>query len=367
MEPRADLPSLTLSRSLYGFVFVALILAGLVGGLSLTTRLRGVVDDSLDEMVRIRTSAAVEMLLRSLYSDWQDLDHAAQMLGRANLSGAQALIEGMRGSGDHISWVGYANANGIVELATDGLLVGKDVSERPWFRNGLNGRVAQDVHDAVLLSQALAPNAEDPLRFIDLAIPILSQSNGTIGVLGLHIDAAWFEQMLTEISASLAIDLFLLNLDGNVSFSTTGETQEAFSPEILRAAYSGSALAARVTWPDGAQYFSSVVPDVGYKSLPNFGWRAIGRLSPEIFRPQINDLAWKIGTTLVIVALVLFGAACIYVYSFLRPLERLAEEAGHVASGKELYPLETRSTREAARLSMALALMQARQVNEDDG
>lgn len=367
MEPRADLPSLTLSRSLYGFVFVALILAGLVGGLSLTTRLRGVVDDSLDELVRIRTSAAVEMLLRSLYSDWQDLDHTAQMLGRNNLSGAQALIEGMRGSGDHISWVGYANANGIVELATDGLLVGKDVSERPWFRNGLSGRVAEDVHDAVLLSQELAPDAEEPMRFIDLAIPIVSQSNGTLGVLGLHIDAAWFEQMLNEISASLAIDLFLLNPDGNVSFSSTGETREAFNPELSRAARAGSALAARVTWPDGAQYFSSVVPEVGYKSLPNFGWRAIGRLSPETFRPQINDLAWKIGTTLVIVTLVLFGAARVYVYSFLRPLERLAEEAGHVASGKALYPLETRSTREAARLSTALALIQAARVNEDDG
>ena len=54
----------------------------------------------------------------------------------------------------------------------DGMLVGGDVSERPWFQGALKGSFLGDVHAAKLLAKLLpAPADGEPLRFIDSLHP----------------------------------------------------------------------------------------------------------------------------------------------------------------------------------------------------
>src|SRR5690606_16446328 len=71
------------------------------------------------------------------------------------------------------AWIGRVALDGQVLGASDGLLEGQSVAERPWFRRALQGPMLGDAHEAVLLAKLLpAPASGQPLRFIDIAAPV---------------------------------------------------------------------------------------------------------------------------------------------------------------------------------------------------
>ena len=57
-------------------------------------------------------------------------------------------------------WIGVADAQGVVRNATNGLLVGQSVAQRPWFQHGLQGVHVGDVHAAQLLESLLPPHRD---------------------------------------------------------------------------------------------------------------------------------------------------------------------------------------------------------------
>ncbi|MFX6804024.1 hypothetical protein ABTH20_21455, partial [Acinetobacter baumannii] len=71
----------------------------------------------------------------------------------------------------HYAWIGLANPEGIVQVATNGLLEGASVAQRPWFQEGSKGEYSADFHPAVLLAQKLPPQS-NPWRFVDLSAPV---------------------------------------------------------------------------------------------------------------------------------------------------------------------------------------------------
>jgi len=358
------IPRLTLARALYGFVVAGGILAAIGLAFFLSANSRQVVDEVLDTAVRVRTEAAGNVLARMLASDWDDLkflgDEAARS-GEARLGG---LMDGMKGDGGRISWIGLAGTDGIVRQATGDLLVGQDVSARPWFQNGLREPFAGDLHEAVLLAQLVETGEEMP-RFIDLALPVTDAAGDTTGVIGAHINFAWAAKTLAELSSTLALDLFLLDANGGVILSTADADLGAADLQILRAAASGVASGAREVWPDGHEYFSAVVPRVAYADLPNFGWRVVGRLDSGLFRAGLETVSravlWSIfGLT---AALAILSAS--FVLFFIRPIEALADTSYRIAEGEDIYPPEYRQTRETALLSAAVARLQSRRSVSD--
>lgn len=58
-------------------------------------------------------------------------------------------------SSNEYAWIGIADPKGTVIQATQGLLVGKEVNQRPWFLAALKAPYTGDVHEAVLLAQQL--------------------------------------------------------------------------------------------------------------------------------------------------------------------------------------------------------------------
>ncbi|ETX26432.1 cache domain-containing protein, partial [Roseivivax isoporae] len=267
--PRSSLPRLTLPRAAYGFVLVTMALVSLTAGLFLYSRAGDLADQALDQAVRLRTQAAAAAYARAIHEDWSDLTYLAAEAGRGDLDRVRGLMDGMRGDGTRISWIGWAGTDGVVRTASDGLLDGADVSARPWFRNGLRGGFAGDVHEAVLLA-SLLPETEtgEPPRFIDLALPVRTTEGEAAGVVAVHIDFDWATRFLSETADSLGLDLFLIGADGSVIAATTGERPTTAELQILRAARAGTATATRETWPDGNDYFATLLPQVGYDDLP---------------------------------------------------------------------------------------------------
>ena len=246
-----------------------------------------------------------------------------------------------------------------MQQASGNLLVGEDVSDRPWFRNGLRGPFARSVHDVPILAGILSPDDPDALRVIDLAMPVTNGLGEVIGVAALYIDISWAARVLREEAQRLGLELYLVSSEGDVLLTTDGSTPGPAELQILRAALPGTESAARETWPDGRSYFSSLVPQLRYEDLPNFGWRLIGRLDADTFTANV---AWLRGIALVAIfalVCVLVGLTAAFVMIFIRPLERLASEAVDIADGKDIYPPDATRTRELGMLSAALARLQA--------
>ncbi|WP_375688278.1 cache domain-containing protein [Pseudooceanicola sp. LIPI14-2-Ac024] len=360
MADRSPRGLLTLAQAAYGFVALSVLVLAVAGATLFLARSETVLDEALDSAVRKRTEAAGQDFARTLHADWADLKHLAATLDGGDIEGIGGVMAGMRGDGARISWIGYAGVDGTVLEASDGLLVGADVSQRPWFRNGLRAGFAGDVHDAVLLAKLLRPEGGEPLRFVDLALPVRDRGGELTGVLGMHIDASWAERALTEMARSLGIDLYLISQSGEVVMSTGGAAPGAGELRLLSAARSGTEAAGRAAWPDGREYFTTLVPNVAYADLPSFGWRLAGRLDAATFRPGLHTL---VGSALLAAAVALAALALLtylFVRIYIRPIGSLVDSATRLAAGEDAYPRERNSTREAADLSAALARLQAR-------
>ncbi|WP_425053659.1 HAMP domain-containing protein [Psychromarinibacter sp. S121] len=351
---------MSFATATYGFVVASVVVLGLAASAVFWSRSEAVINEALDLAVRQRTEAAGETFARLLHTDWTDLAFLARAAGGTEDGDIGDLLEGVRGDGDRISWVGYADVDGIVLDASDDLLVGADVSQRPWFRNGLRSGFAGDVHDAVLLAQKLRPEGGDPLRFIDLALPVRNADGEVQGVVGMHIDAGWAERTLTETGRMLGIDLYLINAAGEVVMTSGDAAPGAGELSLLSAARSGTETGGRETWPDGREYFTTLVPQVSYEDLPSFGWRLAGRIDAATFRPGLNTLVGSASVAIAVALVALALLSMLFVRIFVRPFTGLADAARKMAEGEDTYPPETGATREAATLSAALSRLQAR-------
>jgi hypothetical protein len=356
-------PRLTLARAVYGTVFVWMVAVGLLTAVVLYSTVSDLRDSALDIAVRVRANAAGENLARELHNDWIDLKFLSVDIPNRTSQRITGLMEGVRGNGERISWAGYADVNGKILAASNDLLVGEDLSASPWFRNGLKGAYAGDVHDAVLPSKALGSDSLTSLRLVDLAMPVINAAGQTMGVVSTQINFSWAQNFLEEQAATLGMTFFLVGADGKVVIASNGMKPTLEEVEILRLAQSGAKAATLEVWPDGNSYFSSLVPQVVYDDLPNFGWRLIGRLEREKLNLKFGMLG-ESGVFALLGSLALLGAMCIgFVRIFVRPIEELGEAAEAIADGKNIYPPDINRTRETAQLSASLARLQSSKNN----
>ncbi|MCA0919897.1 cache domain-containing protein [Pseudooceanicola nanhaiensis] len=349
-----------MGTAVYGFVVLSVLVLAVAAAALFMARSESVLDEALDSAVRKRTEAAGQDFARALHADWADLKYLSGAIDGSDLDGIGEVMAGMRGDGTRISWIGYAGVDGTVREASDGLLVGADVSERPWFRNGLRSGFAGDVHEAVLLANLLRPEGGEPLRFVDLALPVKNLEGDLTGVLGMHIDAGWAERSLAEMARSLGIDLYLISQSGEIVMSSTGTTAGVEEVMQLASARSGAEASGRAEWSDGREYFTTLVPNLSYADLPNFGWRLAGRLDAGTFQAGLHSLVGSAALAAALALAVLALLTFLFVLIFIRPIDALVDSATQLAAGEDAYPRERNSTREAAQLSAALARLQAR-------
>lgn len=359
-----DLPSTSLRSYVYALVIGILLIAATIFAAFVALKGDRVTDSTMNYATQFRTSAAAQELARSLEQDWRDLIALSEQLDGMEPEQIGHLLTGAVGDGSRISWLGYADLRGEVISANDGLLLGQNVSERPWFQNGLKGGFAGDVHDAVLLARLLATDGE-PLRFIDLAQPVTNANGDLIGVLGMHINAVWLGMHLTETANIFGMDFFLLRPDGEISSASTLDTPSGVELQILRAAQTGIRTEGREKWPDGTEYFSSLVPQVTYGSLPDFGWRMVGRLDADSLNFGVdlvqNGALQAVAIGLILICVVTF----LFVTFLIAPISRIASLAHRLSEGSQEYPANVRTTHEAALLSTALTRLQQDRVSDD--
>ena len=332
---------------------VAIILLYVV----ISDRVRQSQREALQAAVTARASGVQAMLARVLYEDWRRLKYLSSALETTNPDRIGSQLDAIVGDGNRISWAGYARVDGTVEVASAGMLKGQDVSERPWFQHGLEGPFAGDVHEAKLLANLLPRQGDEPLRFLDMAIPVVRDGE-TLDVLAMHLNFEWARQLTAEIARSLSIDAFVINRNGRVVIATDGQSHDGLDLPSVRAAATGARSSFFETWPDGQAYFAASVPDIAYADLPSFGWRLVARIPADAISSAEEGLSLSLIFYLATFGMMLFLISAIFVQSFIRPFAALARNAERVAEGREVFPYESNRTRELRMIGSALAKLQ---------
>ena len=328
----------------------------------------GYLDDlsrrTIEKEVALGTRTISIDLARSLHADWVELRHLANQIEDMPADEARSYLNGVVGAGERISWVGYATTDGTVRVASGGLLEDVDVSERPWFRAGLRGDYSGDVHQALLLQNLLGAGEGEPLRFIDLATPVMAADGRTLGVVAFHINFQWLANYLSQSATARSMDFMLLSADGTAAAASIDLPETLHSLAAIRAAMAGIRTTTLETWPDGVEYFSTVDPDVVFEDLPSFGWRLIGLIPGDANRFDDEQLLFNVLLFVLAACLVFAIAATVFVMVYINPIGRLAGIARRISLGEDVYPPEARSSREASRIASALAKIQSR-LHED--
>ncbi|UPT92276.1 hypothetical protein HAP41_0000047875 (plasmid) [Bradyrhizobium barranii subsp. apii] len=157
------------------------------------------------------------------------------------------------------------------------------------------------------------------------------------------------------------IDVLLLSRDRTVLFGPADVVNKQLSVGSSFAASRVTRAFSSERWSDGKDYFTVIVPTVGFTDLPSFGWSLLVRQNADDAMASIRELIrtfWFILGAGAVVALVLLLCAAQWL---MIPLRRLSESAEAIVVDPGSHPphQETRFE-EAARLSDALAHMQSK-------
>ncbi|WNG55879.1 HAMP domain-containing protein [Archangium gephyra] len=250
----------------------------------------------------------------------------------------RAVLEQLQRDTPEFAWVGFLDATGVVRYSTGGLLVGAQASERPAFREGTRGLYVGDAHEAVRLASLLRSPDGEPLRLLDLSVPVHAADGTLKGVMAAHITWDWGRALRRALAdtAWAGLEVRLLRRDGALlSEPPTGA--ELFRQAILPAALEPHVRAggwAVATWEDGRSYLTGIAPLRAVDSTPALGWTVLVLQPAErAFQPAVavrERLSWLglfAGLVLALVGWVLAGRVT-------RPLADISAAAERLRAGE---------------------------------
>jgi diguanylate cyclase (GGDEF)-like protein len=347
-------------------LFSLFLLSYMLGGMLTEQALRER-GDALHDTAK----GAATLFAEGLYERMREVNLLAQSNEARRIgldaSAWRAEIDRLREGRPYYAWIGVADAGGTVRSATHDMLVGADVSRRPWFVQARQGPYVGDVHQAKLLATVLpaAPNGE-PLRFIDFAAPLHGASGETLGVIGVHADWRWAQEVIAMVRSQDGRDagmlVYVFDRDRRVIHPPDGPEGRA---DLVTGASPPHAPSVQL-WGDGNRYLTTAVPVPARSTLTDLGWTVVVRqpldkaLAPVA---QAQRAVWLAGGLVAAAAMFL---TWMLAGRFSRPLVAISEAAERIEAGQPEgeIPL-SRRTSELERLSGSLDRMTRRLVTRE--
>lgn len=268
-------------------------------------------------------------------------------------------LEHLQTSFPDYAWIGFAGLNGEVIAATNGMLVGASVAQRPWFQSGLRGPFIGDVHEAALLANLLRPKpSREPFRFVDVAYPVRDVGGKVIGVLGAHLSWDWAEEVRRAVlnvnEHFTAAEVMVLDAAGKVLLGPhTGEVLlDTTQLAQIRARSHGYGL----QLPPRPEYWlNGYAVSSGYSDYPGLGWITIARQPMKIANKPVRDL---VNTILLAGGILSLLGGCVAWWlagRLTRPIRLITEEADRIGRSADAQTLPRfGGAREVVKLSRAL-------------
>ena len=274
----------------------------------------------------LRANASVVDVLARREALWSD------GLGSAEV---RRTLETLYATQRNAAWVGVADISGNVLAATDGLLLGASVAERPWFQNARNGLFVGDLHAAKLLEPLLPRSSSgEPLRFLDYAAPI-RRDGRTIGVLGIHVSWDWAADVIGTVLPAAAradgVEVFIFDRNGDVIFAPGGRSQQLVREGLRLPAVQNEASV--LPWHDGNAFLTAAVRLPSGDPASDLGWTVVAREPAQRAFAAVDEATRKaalIGLLIAMTGALLAGFAA---HRFGADVRRMARAVRDVEAG----------------------------------
>lgn len=280
-----------------------------------------------------------------------------------NVENIQQMLDQLKSHFPSFSWIGYTDIKGKVLAATDGILLGKDLSERPVFKEGIQGKFIGDVHDAVLLAKLLPNPTGEPLQFVDVSLPIKNSQQQTIGVLAAHMSWAWAKEVQQSVLlpskwAGQNVDMLIVSKkDQTVLLGPREMVGKPLPLKSIAKAQLQKDGWELEKWPDGNTYLTGYAYGDGYLDYPGLGWTVIVRQPESTALASVSELM-HFNIWITVVAAVVFALIGWWLAQRISlPIRELTHTADRLACGEEVDIPSRKSFSDIEMLSSSLQTM----------
>ena len=291
--------------------------------------------------------------------DLRVLSQLDQISGARHPTEVRRIFNELQQAFPHYAWIGLAETDGTVFAASQGMLEGKNVGGRDWFRQGSKAPFTGDYHPAVLLQNKL-PDVGEPWRFVDLALPARRSDGSIRGVLGVHLSWSWARelgaQLLGPTKNDFAAEVLIVRSDSQVLLGPKNLLEKPLRVDSVRLALQGKSGATLEDWPDGQRYFTGYVRQRLDQAGPTLGWVILVRQPEPVALAAFVELRRQILLIAVAVGLALLLASALVVRRLALPLKTLTKAitGGKLRDPQFVIPA-TDAYKEAYVLSRTLA------------
>ncbi|EGY25307.1 diguanylate cyclase domain protein [Desulfovibrio sp. A2] len=256
------------------------------------------------------------------------------------------------------SWVGFTDATGQVLAATGRILEGVDISARPVFAHGSKRPFVGDVHDAVLLAKLLPNPSGEPMKFVDISVPVAAPDGRLAGVLAAHLSWEWVRQIERTIFRALRtsqrIDMFVVSSDDTVLLGSSPAPGTPLRLDAIARARSGLTGWSVERWPDGQEYLTGYATGVGFEDYKGLGWTVLARQPLSAAHAPAHMLERDVLGAGLLLGMLFAGLGWFVAGPVSRPLQRLTAAADRLRGGEDAEIPELRGVREIEVLSASL-------------
>lgn len=339
-----------LSVALIGINLLGLVIAVAFAGGVLNTYASSY-RDAVQHEALLRGGNALRLTFsRAVEREWSSLQAVATVLRPGDTLGMRKFVDAVPLAGGRVAWVGVADLGGHVVAGSGHEREGEDVSQARWFRQGLAGGAA----GSIFASDTQSSGAQD---YVNLSAPIGDVDGQPLGVIVYRLRMSALTSYLQEAAHELDLDAMILDRGGKVVASALSHSDVLPSASELRSVELGQDRGR--TSADGKLVYASIRQLTG-SNVPDFGWSLLVRAPNELPASMGNKVFWS---TLAMIGALTAGLSLVALFAqrvFVAPITELARCADALQQGEQIYPPEHMQTREAARLSTALAVLQTR-------
>ena len=319
---------------------ITIIIFSIIISVFIGQTVRQQVQQQVTEQMNTLAHGLAEQLDRGMFERYQDttITAATLMITGDDLSidEQRATLELLTESLPDYSWIGVTDSDGIVLASTQGILESVDVSQRPWFIEGRDSVYVGDVHAALLLEPYFTSTQEEPLRLVDISIPLTTRDGELRGVLGVHLNWDWARRLHNSLVSNNLEDeqteVFIVSENHEILVGGNSDGQ-VVPQNIVDNLIQDDLTVAPIQWGAEARYLVSYSPTEGYRDYPGLGWYVVTRQPVEIAFAPVNTIVrmiWLIGAILGFTFISIgWGLAGWVTY----PIKRIVNAAQSISEG----------------------------------